>query len=299
MSYKKFNKDGYLFDSMGSPVVKLKDEINKYYAVIAKCGHCGSGYFIPIIFPIHCKDINTAIEVVKEIPRVKRYQKDVIIDAFETSGLENMFLEVINQYDPYLRGFLSKDDAFVDNIRIIEPKASEKFVNENSDLSEDEIKSSIKTAEYYGDKYVLQRYYAPIIQGKKLVYPNRINIRQMLDEYFYYAAIRGLKRHHNAFISLYYQLYGEDNALGLSYDNGWINFRGENGKLYSISLPEIYDEKIRCNEFGIAQGQNEEIINFDEEDMSNIPSALERFNSRMKKHQEKIQTNTGSQPGDC
>ena len=47
----------------GSPLKQISSDNDKRFAVITRCGHCGNGNFIPIMFPVYCKDIEAAIEV--------------------------------------------------------------------------------------------------------------------------------------------------------------------------------------------------------------------------------------------
>lgn len=294
MPQKTFKKDGQLFDSRGTPLMELNSDLNKNYAVITKCGHCGDGYYIPIIFTAHCKDVYTAIEIIKTIPRVKRDKKDAIIDAFEVTPMQAMFIDAINDRDPYLRGYFDKDTPELQVRRVANELRCAAIIKNNEDsYSQEELKNLIGTADTYHDAMVLQRYYAPIFQGNRLIFNRKINRTQMLDEFFTQAALRqGVRKGNVFFMSLYYQMYGKNNELGLVYDNGWFVFREYNGKLHSFTIPDEYHEKLEQSgvlERDKAQEMQEKITSDESERRIKVPSALEKFNRRMDKFRKKNQ----------
>ena len=120
MGTKLFRKNGYLYNELGVPVTLCQSTSgDRAYVVIAACGHCGDGFYIPIAFPRFCQSKEAAIESVKSIPRVKRDKKDFVLDAFEITDIESMFLNCINDRDPYLKGYFTKDDRELQDRRIV------------------------------------------------------------------------------------------------------------------------------------------------------------------------------------
>ena len=302
MAKKSFVKDGMIYDAQGSPYMKYRDESeNKNFAVIAKCGHCGNHYFIPIMFNVYCKDVQTAIELVKSYPRVKRDRKDVILDAFEISELESLFINAANDHDPYLRGYSIKSDDDVMDRRILNPSSSNEVLKENKKCDEEQLKSIIKTADRVNDKFVLEKYFSPYFQGGRLIYPQKVNRRQLLDEFFKQSTMRyGIKRGHVFFTTLYYQLYGENNELEIKYDNGNFILRGDDGKLYTHRIPEVFHEKliqtgVLNNGKTTSLKKEDEKVNVDEKAKF---SAIDRFNKRMQKHKDKVNEREERQPGE-
>ena len=76
--------------------------INKYYAVETMCGHVGRNKFIRITFPIWAESGKKAAAIAKQMPRVKKHQKDVILDVKRISEKEYYEILEINKDDPYL-----------------------------------------------------------------------------------------------------------------------------------------------------------------------------------------------------
>ena len=54
---KPDEENNYIYDRHGGCIGRMLDENNegKQFVLIVKCGHCGTGYYIPIIF--NCKEI--------------------------------------------------------------------------------------------------------------------------------------------------------------------------------------------------------------------------------------------------
>ena len=302
MAKKSFVKDGMIYDAQGSPYMKYRDESeNKNFAVIAKCGHCGNHYFIPIMFNAYCKDVQTAIELVKSYPRVKRDRKDVILDAFEISELESLFINAVNDHDPYLRGYLIKSDDDVMDRRILNQSSSNEVLKGNKNCDEDQLKTIIKTADMINDMFVLEKYFSPYFQGGRLIYPQKVNRRQLLDEFFKQSTMRyGIKKGNVFFTTLYYQLYGKNNELDIKYDNGNFIVRGVDGKLYTHRIPEVFHEKL-IQTINLSTETNVSLNNEDEN--INAPekiriSAIDRFNKRMQKYKDKVNERAERQPGE-
>lgn len=303
MGNKTFKKDGYIFNAKGAVIAQVQSDENKTYAVIAKCGHCGNGYFIPIMFTVYCKDVYAAIERVKAIPRVKRDQKDVILDAFEVSEAENIFIKGICDRDPFLLGYNEVLDPEVISRRIMHEAKASSVVKMNREASDDELKNLIRTSDMFSESMVLQRYYAPIIQGGKLIYPKNVNRKQLLDDYFAQNVLRfGVKKGNLFFLSVYYQLYGKNNPIGLTYDGGWFTVCGLDGKLHSFSVDDVYIEKLknsgvfeRDKQLALEEKKLKEL-----EDLNSVkvPSALEKFNRRMAKFNDRNKQSDDKQSDD-
>lgn len=299
MSQKKFKKDDLLYDDKGAVVANLHSDENKNIAVIARCGHCGRGVCIPILFSVYCKDIYTAIERVKAIPRVKRDQKDVIIDAFEVSQFEDHLINAISDRDPFLRGYFDKDSPEIQSRILLLPSRAEDLFSENKDLPEDELKLILRTADTFSEEYVLQRQFAPIIQGNRIVYASRYDRKQLLEDYFTQAVLRhGVRKANTFFLSIYYQLYGKDNKLGLVFDNGWFIFREKDGRLHSYPIEDVYYQKlVESGVFERDKQIEEERVLFENGSARRV-SAIDKFNRRMSRFNEKQNAKKQSQPGD-
>ena len=298
MSEKNFKKEGVLYDSKGAVVTNLHSDENKNFAVIAKCGHCGRGYYIPIMFSAYCKDIHTAIERVKSIPRVKRDNKDVIIDAFEITQLEDHLINSISDRDSFLKGYYTPDSPEIQVRRLLVDSRVEELFEENKGISEDELKAIIRTADTFSEDFVLQRQFAPIIQGGKIIYSRRYDRKQLLEDYFTKAVYRhGVRKANTYFMSMYYQLYGKNNKLGLVFDNGWFVYRDEDGKLHSYAVEDVYYEKlVASGVFERDKKVEEEKIAFERGDVKTV-SAIDRFNRRMSRFNEKNKSKQ-RQPGE-
>ena len=76
---------------------------NKYYTVIAKCGHVGRKNYIPIKFAVVAESGKEAAKKVRQFPRVKRNHKDAILDVRCITLEEFLEIKEINDNDPYLK----------------------------------------------------------------------------------------------------------------------------------------------------------------------------------------------------
>ena len=52
MPSKNTKIDNRIVNEYGSTLLQIDYENAKEYAVIVKCGHCGDGYYIPVMFSI-------------------------------------------------------------------------------------------------------------------------------------------------------------------------------------------------------------------------------------------------------
>ncbi len=69
---KSIRNNGVLYYPNGAIINCVRNgEDDKFFGVVAMCGHCGYGYFIPILFSVKAKDLKSAVEYAKNFPRVK------------------------------------------------------------------------------------------------------------------------------------------------------------------------------------------------------------------------------------
>jgi hypothetical protein len=71
----------------------------KYYKIIAKGGHVGSGNIIPLAFYFKAKDMHDAIKQARSMPCVKHDKPDVITNAKEISKEE--YEQSVDGYSAY------------------------------------------------------------------------------------------------------------------------------------------------------------------------------------------------------
>ncbi len=229
-----YNCRGNLIRSLGTK------ENDKYYAVVAKCGHCGDGYFIPIMFSVFAPNAKLAAETIKDLPRIKRGTKDCIMAVKEISFLEYLLIETINNKDEYLTS--SRFDKINEDVmrrRVPMPERKEYLLKERGEEKKKVDRS--KTADMYDDDCVLQIYFGPIQNGEHYVYPQNPNMRVVLDEYFHANCIKlGIKKKNITTLSIYYQIYGKDNPVGIFFDGRRIGYKSGNG----VRMIELHQEQI-------------------------------------------------------
>lgn len=274
----------FLLDANGSPIERVKTGNDKNYAVILKCGHSGAGYFIPIMFTVACKDVQSAIKSAKLIGRVQRDRADCVLAAFEITSHERTFIECINDHDPYLRGMIGKDDDQVMDRRVHHEITASRDVGK-----EERNWDCVKTADDYKEYYVLERFFAPRYERGRWVTPNRVNKEELLKEFFVQNTIRfGAKRGQPFLLSLYYQEYGRDNPLGVTYDNGYIHLTLD-GKKRSFPVygnqEKIMNAFVKKEKEEIARREREEEMRaqIEQESVMQRPSRIDRFNARFNK----------------
>lgn len=285
--------DEFLLDKYGSPITKLSSENDKRFAVIVRCGHCGDGYFIPIMFTVRCKDIYTAIETIKTNPRVQRNKKDVILAAFEITAHEQFFIEAINDHDPYLRGIHRKDNDQILDRRVYSFNDKHSINSAYNKRLDERI---IKTADEYRPYYVLERTFAPRRQGDKIEpATTRINKDELLKEFFKCSCIRYSIKQGNPFmLCLYYQEYGRNNDLGISYESGYLHFYSD-GKKRTLEVP---DEMCLIMDAVIAEEKKQEKQQKEQEDYwsskgNTRVSSVDKFNNRLRKHYQMVKQAEG------
>ncbi len=282
-----FINEEYLLDKNGSPIEMLQRQ-GKCYAVILKCGHCGNGYFIPLIVCERAQNIHSAITLAKRMPRVKRDKRDAVIDAFEITYFEKFFIEKINDRDGYRLGKVLEDDQ-----ETLERRILEKRVSDNPEHYEHEYRSTPvqKTSAQYEEKYALERFCAPIKQGTKYIYPSHINKQELLNEIFKQSAFEyGIKEDDELFISLYYQYFGEPNELGIVFDGENFSYEGIDGEEKCVKVTACYgkiNKKSHENEERESDSWGDVHIQIAGRDkIDKRPSRIERFNARIEKYKQ-------------
>ena len=89
---------------------------NKYFEVIAKCGHVGKRFYNPVKFAIKAQSGKEAAKIVRRFPRVKHDHKDAILSVriidYKT------FLEIIdnNSKDEYLKCKSKSQQRLIKNL---------------------------------------------------------------------------------------------------------------------------------------------------------------------------------------
>lgn len=283
-------------------------EEDKCFAAFVKCGHCGEGYFIPIILTAICKDLEAAKEIVINTPRVKKYAKGSIIDVFEISYTEFRFIhEVNNGHDSYLNPDFNHDSKVSDVVqgrRIIlnVPKVSKKsrFVRDQEDMR------TVKTQQDYDQLWnMFERNFAPIYVGDKLVFPN-VNRQKAMHDYYKSATIRfGINKDDPTLMVLYYLLFGKDNDLGISLNGSYVSYMKDRKgvpKKVTIAIPERLEKKfnnflekhdgiLSCKPINDSRSKEVkwDTVAEDKELKSKRMSQVDKFNARFNKFKQKSQ----------
>lgn len=94
----------------------MKSEFNKYYMVIAKCGHVGRKHYIPVKFAVTAESGKAAAKKVRQFSRVKRNHKDAILDVKCITLNEFLEIKKINSSDPYLKCHSRKEQNLIVNL---------------------------------------------------------------------------------------------------------------------------------------------------------------------------------------
>ena len=282
----KMIRDGeFIRDRSGGVVTSLgsDEERTKCYAVIVECGHCGRGYYIPIMFTTRASSVQNAIKDIKMTPKVKREKVNCVLDAFEITELEKFTIDALNDHDDYLLGYVAKDSSRMESRRIA--------------LHWDD-ETAVRTADDYHYYDVLARTFAPRYVGSELIVPTRINRKELVEEFMKVGAIRyGIKREDPFFPMLYFLERGEDNELGIRLEgnNLYYDFKGEH---FMFSIDEKFMKFV--DRFGVKETSKKEEYfsgNFDE---SKQPSRIDKFNARFQKFKNRLKTeqkSTESEPG--
>ena len=94
----------------------MKNEFEKYFMVIAKCGHVGRKNYIPIKFAVVAESGKEAAKKVRQFPRVKHDHKDAILDVRCITLEEFLEIKEINNNDPYLNCHSRQEQKLIDNL---------------------------------------------------------------------------------------------------------------------------------------------------------------------------------------
>ena len=86
-----------------------------YYEVIAKCGHVGKKYYIPIKFAVIAKDGKEAAKLARQFPRVKHNHKDAILNVNKIDYERYLEICEMNKNDPYLKCHSRKEQKLIIN----------------------------------------------------------------------------------------------------------------------------------------------------------------------------------------
>lgn len=94
----------------------MKNEFEKYFMVIAKCGHVGRKNYIPVKFAVVAESGKEAAKKVRQFPRVKHDHKDAILDVRCITLEEFLEIKEINDNDPYLKCHSRQEQKLIDNL---------------------------------------------------------------------------------------------------------------------------------------------------------------------------------------
>lgn len=94
----------------------MKNEFEKYFMVIAKCGHVGRKKYIPVKFTVVAESGKEAAKKVRQFPRVKHNHKDAILDVRCIKLEEFLEIKEINDKDPYLKCHSKQEQNLIVNL---------------------------------------------------------------------------------------------------------------------------------------------------------------------------------------
>ena len=94
----------------------MKNEFEKYFMVIAKCGHVGKKNYIPVKFAVVAESGKEAAKKVRQFPRVKHDHKDAILDVRCITLEEFLEIREMNENDPYLKCHSKQEQNLIANI---------------------------------------------------------------------------------------------------------------------------------------------------------------------------------------
>lgn len=280
----------------------------KFYAVVVRGGHVGSGYCIPVIATIMARNKETAIKIAENIGGVKKAIKHIVLAIEEVNEIEYYALEYINDCDPYINNkHNTKLLPEVMDRRVILPSMVDKEFKNTKHYKGDFIdkkrpnyskvpKELVKTADQYDDIHVLQRHLAPTMYGDKLIFPSKLNLRSVLGEYLeknlYELGVKQLKA---SAMSFYYQLFGLHNRPGLYYKDKCLVFYDHEGKKQYIKVPNavrpyLDKAKKKFMEEEMAYLAKKEAENNNPTKDIVLPSKREKFKKRYAKYQQILQS---------
>ncbi len=94
----------------------MKNEVKKYFMVIAKCGHVGRKSYVPVKFAVVAESGKKAAKKVRQFPRVKHNHKDAILDVMCITLEEFLEIKEVNNNDPYLKCHSKHEQNLITNL---------------------------------------------------------------------------------------------------------------------------------------------------------------------------------------
>ena len=94
----------------------MKNEFEKFYMVITKCGHVGKKNYIPVKFAVVAESGKEAAKRIRQLPRVKQNQTDAIINVRCITLEEFLEIKEINENDPYLKCHSRQEQNLIINL---------------------------------------------------------------------------------------------------------------------------------------------------------------------------------------
>lgn len=279
--------DDFVINTRTGVANSINHNCDKTFGVVVMCGHCDINYFIPILYSLKCENKESAIAMAKGLGRVKCGHPNCILAVGEINEYEHVLIRFFNARDKYLSSCASDEE--IKRRRVVLPDHIDDYSNYKEN-SKNIPKYLVKTAEKYGEKWVLQRFFAPTRVGENLVYPKRVNFKELLDEYFYQMTkLFGKQLQKTTPLAYYYQLYGINNPLNIRYDNGMFTFENNEGEsielpAHEIMIPYLDEAKERfLKEMKEQEEKEQEKL---PEKPVTIPSARQRFQDKFKKYQD-------------
>ena len=222
---------GYVITDLGAE----DDSQNKNFAIVAKCGHVGDGYFVPILFSTCAKDKESAKEIIRNYPRVKNHVHDCILATKEISYIEDIFIKTINRFDPYLTFSAKKSE--MDARKMVASSFIESLSSGRREKKWADRRFNVKLAKDFPPYLTLQRYFSPSLVGEEYVYPKNVDMDLLLRDFFISRTrYLGLQRGNAQILICYYKVFGPDNQFGVQLDDEKVTYVGENGAKHEILL---------------------------------------------------------------
>jgi hypothetical protein len=97
-SVKPHENAAYIVLSINGRITQMA---TNFFAVTAKCGHVGRGYYYEGVFYVRAENGSAAAAIVRMMPRVKHHHKDAILGVSTISWAEFMAGRVAKTLDPY------------------------------------------------------------------------------------------------------------------------------------------------------------------------------------------------------
>lgn len=295
----------YFVNDYGVRLGSMSMENSKWWAVAVKCGHVGKGYYVPILFPAKCETAQDAIKCVLNTPKVKRDCEGVVLTVFEMTPFEKFILRCINDKDLYLKGVLTEHDEEMRQRRLPMDVSNRYNVPRKHRMREDYY-IDFNTRDKIPECYALEKFFAPYYMGDRLIYPKNVNSKELLKEMFKQAAINhGFKNNLGFFPALYYQRYGVNNDLGISYEDGVLSYE-YNGEQVQLRLTNKMIDMVN-KKFEELWGDKELASNspagLDDLNLEGVQlpsSQVDKFYARMAKYKSLNSDlgSQGSQPGE-